>query len=223
MSTDHNFQRERRAEADSNRGLSAYQPNALPLDPKPAHLSYLFACLSRNTVLSGFHSFTPSYCTEERRRNTAGFLLCSVEMTRLVRVTDCFLIPIRQRPVTREGRVREKVVISLFTIHMFSVHECLDEMEHERLFCILLHTWGKKGTDNDGPENPIRGLHSVLRLRSPSEGRLGGNPGNNGELLGGNPGNNGELLGGNQGTTGNYGWETREQRETSGWEPREQE
>ena len=31
MSTDHNFLRERRAEADSNRGPSAYQPNALPL------------------------------------------------------------------------------------------------------------------------------------------------------------------------------------------------
>ena len=32
MSTDHNFWRERRAEADSNRGPSAYQPNnALPL------------------------------------------------------------------------------------------------------------------------------------------------------------------------------------------------
>ena len=30
-STDHNFWRERRAEADSNRGPSAYQPNALPL------------------------------------------------------------------------------------------------------------------------------------------------------------------------------------------------
>ena len=31
MSTDHNFWSERRAEADSNRGPSAYQPNALPL------------------------------------------------------------------------------------------------------------------------------------------------------------------------------------------------
>ena len=31
MSTDHNFWRERIAEADSNRGPSAYQPNALPL------------------------------------------------------------------------------------------------------------------------------------------------------------------------------------------------
>ena len=31
VSTDHNFRRKRRAEADSNRGPSAYQPNALPL------------------------------------------------------------------------------------------------------------------------------------------------------------------------------------------------
>ena len=31
VSTDHNFSRERRAEAESNRGPSAYQPNAVPL------------------------------------------------------------------------------------------------------------------------------------------------------------------------------------------------
>ena len=31
VSTDHNFSRERRAEADSNHGPSPYQPNALPL------------------------------------------------------------------------------------------------------------------------------------------------------------------------------------------------
>ena len=31
VSTDHNFSRERRGEADSNLGPSAYQPNALPL------------------------------------------------------------------------------------------------------------------------------------------------------------------------------------------------
>ena len=31
LSTDHNFWRERRAEADSNQGPSAHQPNALPL------------------------------------------------------------------------------------------------------------------------------------------------------------------------------------------------
>ena len=31
--TDNNFWRKMRAEADSNRGPSAYQPNALPLGP----------------------------------------------------------------------------------------------------------------------------------------------------------------------------------------------
>ena len=31
VSTDHNFWSERKAETDSNRGPSAYQPNALPL------------------------------------------------------------------------------------------------------------------------------------------------------------------------------------------------
>ena len=37
VSTDHNFRRERRAEADSNRGPSAYQPNALPLGQTGSH------------------------------------------------------------------------------------------------------------------------------------------------------------------------------------------
>ena len=37
MSTDHSFWRERRAEADSNRSPSAYQPNALPLGQTGSH------------------------------------------------------------------------------------------------------------------------------------------------------------------------------------------
>ena len=37
VSTDHNIWRERRAEADSNRGPSAYQPNALPLGQTGSH------------------------------------------------------------------------------------------------------------------------------------------------------------------------------------------
>ena len=37
VSTDHNFWRERRAEADSNRGPSAYQPNILPLSQTGSH------------------------------------------------------------------------------------------------------------------------------------------------------------------------------------------
>ena len=38
MSADHNFWRERRAEADSNRGPSAYQPSALPLGQTGSHV-----------------------------------------------------------------------------------------------------------------------------------------------------------------------------------------
>ena len=37
VSTDHNFWKEGRAEADLNRGPSAYQPNALPLGQTDAH------------------------------------------------------------------------------------------------------------------------------------------------------------------------------------------
>ena len=36
-STDHNFRREMGAETDSNRGSSAYQPNALPLGQTGSH------------------------------------------------------------------------------------------------------------------------------------------------------------------------------------------
>ena len=43
VSTDHNFWRERRAEADSNRSPSAYQPRALPLGQTGSHLSMLMA------------------------------------------------------------------------------------------------------------------------------------------------------------------------------------
>ena len=38
VSTDHNLSRERRSEADSNRGPSAYQPNALPLGQTGSHV-----------------------------------------------------------------------------------------------------------------------------------------------------------------------------------------
>ena len=38
VSTDHNFRSERRAEADSNRGPSAYQANALPLGQTGSHV-----------------------------------------------------------------------------------------------------------------------------------------------------------------------------------------
>ena len=41
VSTDHYFRRERRAEADSNRGPSTYQPNALPLGQTGSHRNQL--------------------------------------------------------------------------------------------------------------------------------------------------------------------------------------
>ena len=37
VSTDHNLSRERKTKADSNRGPSAYQPNALPLGQAGSH------------------------------------------------------------------------------------------------------------------------------------------------------------------------------------------
>ena len=44
VSTDHNFWRERRAEADLNRGPSAYEPNALPLGQTGSHVSSDVIC-----------------------------------------------------------------------------------------------------------------------------------------------------------------------------------
>ena len=46
VSVDHNFWRERRAEADSNRGPSAYQPNvlSLPLGQTGSTICYCFIC-----------------------------------------------------------------------------------------------------------------------------------------------------------------------------------
>ena len=44
---DHNFWREKRAEADSNRGPSAYQPNALPLGQTGSHGTRALALHSR--------------------------------------------------------------------------------------------------------------------------------------------------------------------------------
>ena len=44
VSTDHNFWRERRAEADSNRGPSAYQSNTLPLGQTDSRRQMLLKC-----------------------------------------------------------------------------------------------------------------------------------------------------------------------------------
>ena len=60
MSTDHIFWRERRAEADSNRGPSSYQPNALPLGQTGSQVSvdvkrhvYLYLLYGHLTRASG--------------------------------------------------------------------------------------------------------------------------------------------------------------------------
>ena len=45
VSTDHNFCRERRVEADSNRGPSAYQPNALPLGQTGSRIIIIIAVI----------------------------------------------------------------------------------------------------------------------------------------------------------------------------------
>ena len=59
VSTDHNLWRERRAKADSNRGSSAYQPNALPL----GQTGSLKQCTSyRITELKPDHTFEAQSC-----------------------------------------------------------------------------------------------------------------------------------------------------------------
>ena len=70
MSTDHNLLRERRAEADSNRGPSAYQPNALPLgqtgSPSPTVLVQV-------SLMSSHHATTSTIASISLRcvRNTS--------------------------------------------------------------------------------------------------------------------------------------------------------
>ena len=78
LSTNHNFWRERRTEADSNRGPSAYQPNALPLGKtglprsnillvtkhqrSPCYSAPTFSLLQRtNVLLVTAHQRSPCY------------------------------------------------------------------------------------------------------------------------------------------------------------------
>ena len=49
--TDHNFWRERRAEADSNRGPSAYQPNAIPIGQTASLYFYFLAVPFHTTII----------------------------------------------------------------------------------------------------------------------------------------------------------------------------
>ena len=50
VSSDHNFWRERRAEADLNRGPSAYQPNALLLGQTGSRNSFTSLDLNTNKI-----------------------------------------------------------------------------------------------------------------------------------------------------------------------------
>ena len=55
VSTDHNFSRARRAEAESNRGPSACQPNALPPGQTASHNLWCATVLSASVSLSALH------------------------------------------------------------------------------------------------------------------------------------------------------------------------
>ena len=67
VSTDHNLWRERRAEADSNRGPSAYQPTALPLGQTGS--------VTHRSGAAGFvymyHTFSAGLLMKESTHNTS--------------------------------------------------------------------------------------------------------------------------------------------------------
>ena len=74
MSTDHNFGRERRTKADSNRGPSAYQPNALPLGQTGSRqLVHLFSIQLTYMTHSSMPTFSwtiPRLCRHTRHGNS---------------------------------------------------------------------------------------------------------------------------------------------------------
>ena len=59
VSTEHNFWREWRAEVDSNRGPSAYQPNALPLG-RTGSLAHFLQNSWRNQRYRGPSAYQPN-------------------------------------------------------------------------------------------------------------------------------------------------------------------
>ena len=177
--------------------------------------------------------------------------MCSVggdEMTRLVRVTDRFLIPIRQRPVTREGRPGRKLssLSSLYTCFRFTSVWMKWSTKGCSVSCCLLGErqaltkMAQRTRSGDFIQFYVRGLPARdvwVRTQGTARNFLvgtqgttvtsGWEPREQRGTSGWEPGNNGELLGGNngellvgnQGTTGNFWVGTREQRGTSGWEP----
>ena len=70
VSTDHNFWRERRAEADSNRRSSAYQPDALPLGQTGSHPTMKQLC--RLYLIGGLKAGSPSplWCVTRSARSS---------------------------------------------------------------------------------------------------------------------------------------------------------
>ena len=92
--TDHNFWRERRAEADSYRSPFAYQPNALPLGHTGSHFTQLLSSGFYLLPLSRlFRQVTPSVFRSQRERE---------RQTDRHRQTD------RQRQRPRKVRERER-------------------------------------------------------------------------------------------------------------------
>ena len=140
-------------------------------------------------------------------------------MTRLVRVTDRFLIPIRQRPVTREGRPGRKLsfLSSLYTCFRFtSVWMKWSTKGCSVSCCILgerqaLTKMAQRTRSGDFIKFYVRGL--------PARDVWVGTQGTARNFL---VGTQGTVTSGwePRGTTGNFWMGTREQRGTSGWEQR---
>ena len=101
VSTDHNnLWRERRAEADSNWGPSAYQPNALPLGQTHSHCHCCWWLLLHSTIL---HSWAESLRSHVIQHEWLVFTACFwiytkvvcvlTALTRLVPLASSSLLP----------------------------------------------------------------------------------------------------------------------------------
>ena len=94
MSTDHNFWRARRAEADSNRGPSAYQPNALPLGQTTFEVEFSVLLFPKLEIAASFdrkqtkfYKYTVWRQTSKASATIAETLLC----------TSCYFIYLLSR------------------------------------------------------------------------------------------------------------------------------
>ena len=75
VSTDHNFRRERTAEADLNRGPSAYQPHALPLGQTGSHISSDAICFLYSACMCQHKTCHFSFFFTTLRVNQGGTLV----------------------------------------------------------------------------------------------------------------------------------------------------